>query len=65
MRPTDCPHCWGLGEVIREDCARNDRLFAWPCPLECLPGGLGVIRTSVTPERAAKLGRKMAANRGP
>jgi hypothetical protein len=30
-----CPHCWGMGEVIRE--GFNGRLFCWPCPTDCPP----------------------------
>lgn len=54
-----CTVCWDRGEVAREDHKNNDRLFAWPCPHECPPGGVAFVRTTVTPERAAKLARKM------
>lgn len=32
--PNACPHCQGLGVVIRED---KGRLFEWPCIRECPP----------------------------
>lgn len=54
-----CRLCWGMGEALREDERNNGRLFSWPCPNECPPGGLAVIRTTVTPERAKKASRKM------
>lgn len=33
--PTACPHCNGLGVLIRE--TPNGRLFEWPCVADC-PG---------------------------
>lgn len=30
-----CPHCQGLGCVIRED--SRGRLFEWPCVNDCTP----------------------------
>lgn len=61
---TDCPLCRGAGEALREDGRNNDRLFAWPCPHGCLPGGPATIRTTVTPERAVKAGRKWRKRMG-
>lgn len=57
----DCPHCWGLGEALREARGRNGALVCWPCPMGCQPGGAALVRTTVTPERAAKAARKMLA----
>lgn len=59
MRPTDCPSCWGAGDVLREDTRNNDRLFCWPCPHGCAPGGVALVRTTVTPDRARKMAAKM------
>lgn len=60
----DCTICWGLGEAIREDTSRNGRLFCWPCPHGCTPGAVALVRTTVTPERAAKAARLAAKRAG-
>ena len=57
-----CPTCWGLGETIREDTTKNGRLFCWPCPHECRPGGGAVVRTTVPLTKAQKMANKMRRN---
>ncbi len=61
---TDCPLCHGLGEALREDRRNNGRLFAWPCPMDCPPGGAPSVRVTVTPERARKAGQKALRKAG-
>lgn len=39
--PSACPHCNGLGVVIRED-ARG-RLYEWPCIMECPAPLIGLM----------------------
>ena len=48
-----CPLCWGAGDVIREADATG-RLYTWPCPYDCPPGGAIFIR-------APRMGGKAAA----
>lgn len=60
MADTSCPLCWGLGEVIREDAGRNNRLFCWPCPFACPASPTpGLIRTTVTPQHAARMTQRV------
>lgn len=54
-----CDTCWDMGERLCEDTRNNERLFSWPCPHGCAPGGLAIVRTTVAPSRAKKLGDKM------
>lgn len=65
---TDCPLCWGMGEVHREDAANNYRLSAWPCVYDCAPGAYPFVRTTVTPDRAKKMGalvlKRLAKRKG-
>lgn len=56
---TTCFLCNGMGEVHREDAANNHKLFAWPCPGDCPPGGNPFVRITVTPDRAKKMGALM------
>lgn len=50
-----------MGEVIREDARNNFRLFAWPCPHECKPGGTAFIKSTVSIERVQKQAAKQLA----
>lgn len=59
---TDCPLCWGMGEVHREDISNNYRLFTWPCAYDCRSGGYPFVRTTVTPDRAKKMTTLMLKN---
>lgn len=46
--------CWGRGEITCEDAGNNDRLFAWPCPFECKPGGVAFIKFKSKPKKPKK-----------
>lgn len=58
MVDTSCPLCAGMGEIHRGSTRNNGRLFAWPCPRDCAPGGNPFVRTTVTPDRARKMAAK-------
>ena len=53
--------CWGMGEKHVEDRNNNDRLFAWPCPFGCKPGGNAFIKSNVSIERVMKKSEKLFA----
>lgn len=39
--PSACPHCCGLGVVIRKNV--RGQLYEWPCVMECPPPLVGLL----------------------